>query len=473
MTLSPCTARRLGIWVPAACAVVAETVRQTVLVRFLPPFSISMLAVVVTLVLAWLFSSGVFHELTRSFSEQERLRTELNRLLAEEQRAKELSDTFYAISCDLTSIMDMDRNLPVVLGRVRTLFGADIIGLALKDTESGNLHVKKHLPCSVCPEGSCRQVLSLAESAMSSGSPQQFPPLGVPDPRATDLGACGLSAAQVVPLRARGEWFGALVVGYRSVHRITADEVTLLARVADGAALAFENVYLYASVEGMAALKERQRLARELHDSLAQSVAFIRGRVRDVVDLLAEPCLEEAQRMLGQVLAHVDSAEQDVREAIWELKSSGKAQGDFLSALREHLQEFSRNTGIATELDVPEGLRGRMPLHVEIQLVRVVQEALANVRKHARASRVRVSLQQGNGPFTLTLVDNGRGFEPALVAKRHHYGIQTMKERVATFGGSLTVESRLGHGTRVLISIPVSLISDGEKEDGRHANFAG
>lgn len=477
MRLTPAGARWLGVWVPTAFAVLAESVRLTLLATRLPPVWVSVTAVTVTLVLALIFSSILFRGITRTFAENERLREELDRLLREEQRAKALSEALYAINRDLTSITGWDRNLPRALRRIGALVGSDLCGLVLQDEPTGDLILKSWYACHPCTRDLCPLVLPLARAAVATGSVRLFPGRDGERPEegsaALDLPESCCVAAAAVPIRVQGDWFGALVAGFRRPHGVTEAEVALLTQVAEGAAVAFENARLYATLEGMAALRERQRLARELHDSLAQSVAFLSGRVQDLAELLEEGLHEEALQVLKQVSHHVAQAERDVREAIWELKSGDVALGGLVSALAEYLREFSRQTRIQTELVVAPDLRPRLPLHTEVQLVRIVQEALANVHKHARATRVRVTLTEEDGQQVLAVTDDGCGFDPHAVAARNRYGLHTMRERAAACGGVCTITSRRGEGTCVTVRVPVEPARIGVRERGAYAHPVG
>jgi signal transduction histidine kinase len=252
------------------------------------------------------------------------------------------------------------------------------------------------------------------------------------------------------------------------------DELGLLAR-------AFETMRqeLRASlvkVQSLAILEERERIAREMHDGLGQVLGFVNTKTLAVARLLEVGRIEEARVQVAQLEGMAKDVYADVREAILGLRTTLSRERDLLAALREYVAGFEQQSGIHVELDVsgwpPEP---PLPLAAEIQLVRIVQEALANVRKHAQAQGAVVRLVGEHGEVRLSIVDDGRGFDPSRPDREGwpRFGLQTMRERAEGVGGSFTIDSRPGAGTQVTISIPARDTPTRAGTEVRDAAYAG
>jgi len=206
---------------------------------------------------------------------------------------------------------------------------------------------------------------------------------------------------------------------------------------------------------------ERKRIARELHDEAGQLLSALSlglGAIAQIQDLppAAGRLVADAKELLKRLLDEVHRLAVDLRpQALDQLGLTG--------AIESCVQEFGERTGLRTDLEI-SGLGGVSPSSlVEITIYRVVQEALANVRKHAHASRVGVLLQCVNGTVVSTVEDDGVGFDahatPNLVADGH-LGLFGMQERAALLNGRLTIESARGRGTTVVVEIPLSHVQD-------------
>jgi signal transduction histidine kinase len=212
---------------------------------------------------------------------------------------------------------------------------------------------------------------------------------------------------------------------------------------------------LHVQLKGVAVLEERDRIARELHDSLAQALGYLGLRASVLQDLLADGAVDRAAAEARGISEVVDDAYADVREAILGLRMKTNRQG-FVAGLREYVRKFGLQTGIRVEIRVePETIPGLAP-NVEIQLLRVVQEALANVRKHAKAESVVVRIWAEAEQLCVAVEDNGCGFNPDRPAPSGHFGLTTMRERIQGVDGSLVITSGPGEGTSVVVCLPVA-----------------
>ena len=263
---------------------------------------------------------------------------------------------------------------------------------------------------------------------------------------------CGL------PLRHRDEIVGVLGVASKDPEKLSSDrELRLLAGIGEGVALAIANARLHERVLDGAVLEERIRIARELHDGLAQVLGYINTQTLAVKRLLATDRGEEARSELDAMESAARNVYGDVREAILGLRMSLPRQG-LVPTLRGYLEEYAGMVGADLALDSDEHVEKlELPPAIEIQLVRIVQEALANVRKHARAVHATVRLALDGGVLAIEVVDDGQGFEPGLEARTGwpRFGLQTMRERAQALGGRFEVESERGAGTRIKVTVPV------------------
>jgi PAS domain S-box-containing protein len=215
----------------------------------------------------------------------------------------------------------------------------------------------------------------------------------------------------------------------------------------------------------LAGLEERERLARGLHDNLAQVLGYATVQAQAVRELLAKGQTDVADTHLARLVDATREAHADAREYILGVKTGISSEQGFPAALGQYLQRFGQTCGLDTELIVPESealAEASLEPTVEIQLVRIVQEALTNVRKHAGATSVRVSLAIGDGRVQVMVEDDGRGFDPARLPAddAQNFGLDIMRERAEEVEGSLEVLSAPGQGTRITVRAPLSIRKD-------------
>lgn len=207
----------------------------------------------------------------------------------------------------------------------------------------------------------------------------------------------------------------------------------------------------------MATMQEREHLARELHDELAQELALINVQSQLAGDLLAQGQAEQAREQLLLLAKQARQAQVDVRGEIGKLLYRFAAGEDFQGALERFIHTFQRTYGIEAQFVLPQG-KPKITFEpaTEVQLLRIVQEALTNIRKHAHATRVQVTLMREADCAQLIIEDNGIGFDAdQLPAERQSYGMGIMAERAREFHGRVAVESISGQGTRIVVAIPV------------------
>jgi len=267
-----------------------------------------------------------------------------------------------------------------------------------------------------------------------------------------------MAAVLRAPLWASGELLGELWVARRDGPAFTERDRRYLLSLAGIATIAVVGARAREQERHGAILAERDRIARELHDSLAQVLGSTHLQLRH---LLAGRALEGRPAVAAELESMASIAEEayrDVREAILGLREASRPR-DFLEALAAYTDKYALLSGIDVEIETSTLDHPALSARGEIQVLRVIQEALTNVRKHADARSVRVRVQD-TPPDSLTVVieDDGRGFDPddVRVHKDGGYGLQTMRERMELAGGSLRVDSSRDRGTRVVAILPLA-----------------
>jgi signal transduction histidine kinase len=246
-----------------------------------------------------------------------------------------------------------------------------------------------------------------------------------------------------------------VAIGWLAIRggRSTPDS-TLLSAIGETLSVALANRRLMSETRRLAVLEERDRIARELHDGLAQSLAAITLQSARARAALADGNPQATRVAVDRIEHASTTAYVDVREAIVGLRTG--AEPDFPDALQQTADWFSDTTGIAVHVDA-DLAPGALPPMADLHFLRVVQESLTNVRKHARATEVWiVATHDAEGVLRLSVRDNGVGFDPDDVPRggRQHFGLLIMRERVESFGGALTITTAPGVGTTIAATLP-------------------
>jgi signal transduction histidine kinase len=225
-------------------------------------------------------------------------------------------------------------------------------------------------------------------------------------------------------------------------------------------ALAIENSYLHQRVQDVAVLQERERIAREMHDGLGQVLGYINTQTLAVKKLLSNDRIGDATTELTSMEENARSLYADVREGILGLRTSPHANGGLFPGLDEYVGRYGEMSGIDATLHVAANAEGcHIRPSIETQLMRIVQEALSNVRKHAKATSVSVGFTRCENILEIEVTDDGQGFDPAGVRSSGwpRFGLQTMRERAESVGGSFAVTSAPGQGASIVVRVPLGI----------------
>jgi len=358
----------------------------------------------------------------------------------------------YQVALQLTGRADLRDVLDAITGHARELLSAERAVVCLADTPSvtgkgGRDRLAMADDGSVCLVG---------HQATSAAHPR--------NPLCPLLEKDAGRAWAARPLRGPDGILGELCV-VRQQPAFSEAERTLLGALADMATIAVRTARLHEAEEQWTIHAERDRIARELHDSLAQVLGVIHLRLR----ALETRAKDEASHVMADELSDIaetaDEAYRDVREAILGLRETVREDDGLEGSLREYLRKYSRQTGITANLVCDGDSRRVLTPRSEVQLLRVVQEALTNTRKHSGARRVTIRIDCTGPAVTLAIEDDGVGFDPATVASSMEggFGLASMRERVEQIGGTLDVHTAPNEGTSVIVRL------DAEDTRGTHS----
>jgi two-component system nitrate/nitrite sensor histidine kinase NarX len=271
-----------------------------------------------------------------------------------------------------------------------------------------------------------------------------------PDALVETAAGAGVRSILLVPIPAEDRVFGVLFLGYHQRRDFPDEEQRLFIALAQRTSLALENARLYEQAQQTALLEERQRLARELHDAVTQTL-FSSSLIADVLPRLWERDPAEGRRRLEELRDLTRGALAEMRTLLYELRPAALTE----APLGDLLRQLAEATIGRARLPVSLAVEGQRPLppDVQVALYRIAQETLNNVAKHAEAGRADLSLAYRADRVELCVRDDGRGFDPGRVPPGH-LGVGIMRERAAAVGAGLEIESRAGQGTRVTVTWP-------------------
>ena len=420
--------RWLAVLVPIVVVGAIEVASDSFLDPHLPFPRDTLLVMAVVTVLAIVYGRFAFAEIDRLAGALRQRNAELEARHAE-------SAALHHVSVAMTALLDIDEILRAVVENARTLLGADVAVLVLEGAGG-----EPRLAAASGPRD------AVDPSAAQVG--EDFRRFVEPAYRVANL---------ATPLRRGDRTIGTLAVTARTGRTYGVGDVETLSSLANQASIALENDRLQRELRELAVRGERERIAREMHDGLAQVLGYVSTKSQAVTELLAAGRMDAARAQLSELTVAARSVYVDVREAILGLRSPIPPDRHLVGALEEYAARFSEASKIVTRVEAPHSVRGLvLAPDVEAQVFRIVQEALTNVRKHASARRVMVSLAAEGGSLRVQVEDDGHGMAPAPPPTDWpHYGLKTMQERAAMIGAELRLEAGQPHGTRVVLHVPM------------------
>ncbi len=372
------------------------------------------------------------------------------------RRTRELSIAF-EFSQEIVAQLDLAHLLQSVTERTQSLMHADSVALCLLNTDKAVLEL-------VANRGTSSNILQTRQP-IDEGLAERVFDTGLALADENTCSGCKFLAAQgpghclAAPLKVGDQYLGALCISRQGEQIFDEDEKRALTLLVNAAAIAIVNANLAASerreAQQVAALAERERLAAELHDHLAQTLSFMRIKTGRVREAITESHPTKADEELTRIQSALDMAYTQVREALAGLRQPVPVGDDLAQKLAECKAEFENYADMPVNLHIqhPEALE--LPPSVQVQVIHIIRGALSNVHRHAHARMVNVLVKCQLDKALFIVEDDGAGFDPQATLDDNHLGLRIMQTRAERSGGQLTVESTPGHGTRVSCCFPL------------------
>jgi signal transduction histidine kinase len=402
-------------------------------------------------------NANLYEQAQARLHEVEALAAENARLREEAERRARTNEALYQADEQLYRSLELDQVLQALVEVAIAILGADTAGVWAVDAQRGalvglmvrgalpdfitalNEHTELDMP--IVRDSLTQDIVTIENMAADERI----------TPAARELIQTeGIHAALITPIQVGDEMFGVFSLGFRSARTFSGDEQRLLQALGRRASMAITNARLYERAQQVATLEERQRLARELHDAVTQTL-FSSALIAEVVPELWEIDPVEGRERLEQLRRLTRGALAEMRNLLIELRPGALTE----LPLAELLQQLAEATAGRTMLDVVVSIDGRqhteLAADVQVAVYRVAQEALTNIARHAHAHQARLCLRWLRSGLDLRIEDDGRGFDPTGIPAGH-LGVGIMRERAHGIGATLKVDSAPGRGTRVVIA---------------------
>lgn len=366
-------------------------------------------------------------------TEQTKLQQNLERLIAE--RTRELQ-VLLDVTAAANRSLDLKETLATTLDLIVALVGASRAGVMLLDEPTGELIPYSLRPVRDVASDDLEKMLSTCRSVLDNGAALYI----APDPEEGLL-----EPGALIPLESRGDRLGVLVIVGSQGGAFSTAQLALFQSIADQLGVAVENARLFARSEQAAVTAERNRLARDLHDAVTQTL-FSSSMIADVLPKIWERNPDEGRRRLEELRQLTRGALSEMRTLLVELRPAALADTDLGDLLEHQVNAFIARTRL--QVGFERSVSYNPPVEVKEAFYRIAQEAFNNIARHAEAAQVRVRLDGEPGKMDLTIQDDGVGFD-AQTLEHEGLGLGIMRERARSIGARLEVVSRPGRGTRL------------------------
>jgi signal transduction histidine kinase len=348
----------------------------------------------------------------------------------------------HQVTQTLPASLDLDEVLDATLEQLTELFDYDALAILVLDDTDERWHTVRrdggrppsHLTTEALPPPLARSLrlrgLVSEANLLASGGP------GL-------AGSAGSGLYAVLP--ARGAIIGLLSIEHGAAHHYETRDIELLSGFAEPAALAIDNARWFGRLRTVGADEERTRIARDLHDRIGQSLAYLAFELDRIVKSVTKN--EAVSHALDQLRADVRGVIGEVRDTLYDLRTDVTEAQSLPTTLDAFLDRVRERSGLRVAMRTQE--TGRLPILQERELWRVAQEAITNVERHARATQITITWRCDGRDAVLEIADDGIGFPVGTAGRLDSYGILGMRERAASIGATLTIDSQPGKGTRV------------------------
>jgi signal transduction histidine kinase len=356
--------------------------------------------------------------------------------------ANALLFSLHRVAQSLPASLDLDEALDSTMGRLRELFEFTAAAVLLLDDADRGWVVARREGTRLPPRLAVDDLPpALATAVAARGA--------VSEPNLLVNGGPGLAPRMYsgiyTVLLARGSVIGLVSLEHPEANHFTERDVELLTGFAEPAALALDNARWFGRLRTVGAEEERTRIARDLHDRIGQSLAYLAFELDRIVK--SDGRGDEVGPSLEQLRSDIRDVIREVRDTLYDLRTDVSEEHGMLSVLNLYLQRVRDRSSLDIVMRSEE--TGRLPLAQEREMFRIAQEALANIEKHAEATQVTINWQCAGHAAVLDISDNGKGFPIGQAGRLDSYGIIGMRERAASIGATLHVDSDPGAGTRV------------------------
>ncbi|MEJ2707561.1 MAG: histidine kinase [Anaerolineales bacterium] len=371
-------------------------------------------------------------------------------------RTQEL-EALYSVSREISSQLDINQVLRSIINKTQELVGGEVVFLCTLDSQGQMMNLRA---TSGPEQAICRTNTPIQNSKVDQILTGEQ---ALRCDEQTCHGYCQIMSESyrashvAAPLRIGRQIIGALCVGSSQPDELSDESINVLTKLSNVAAVAVENARLYRDAERVATLEERQRIAAEMHDGLAQTLSFLQMTVDQANYMLETGQKQQAVEKLGRVQQGLDQVTEDTRRAIASLQESGPIQKQLQEQLATLANEIS-GEGFAVEWECTVSAPLLLPHEQTENIVRVMREALLNAQHHSHAGRIHLCLQRKGSDLVISVADDGDGFDPdapSTANGRHHFGLKIMRARAARVGGHVDIQSAPGMGTQVTLSLPV------------------
>lgn len=361
--------------------------------------------------------------------------------------ANSLLYSLHRVTQTLPESLDLDDVLDTTINRLRGLFAFDAATVLAFDDTDGNWSVLRNegagrMPAKI-PDDQLPTPLRQTMTANAVVKVDSLLTAGVPG--LTERAEAGMYAA----LPARGAIIGLIAVENSAQRHFSARDGELLQGLVEPLALAIDNARWFARLRTVGADEERTRIARDLHDRIGQSLAYLAFELDRIVsvDERGDPVGPSLNQLRGDVRGVIG----EVRDTLYDLRTDVSDSQDMAAILDTYAKRVSERSGLKIDLHCDRG--ARLPILQEREMWRIAQEALTNVERHAGATRIRILWRCNGESAALEVADNGEGFPLGTAGRLDSYGILGMRERAASVGATLDIASQPGKGTRVRCSL--------------------
>ena len=405
---------------------------------------------------------GIVRDVTGRVHDYQTLEQRVEERTREIEGRRKVAEGLREILTILNSHRPLDEILGHIIAQACQLLGTAVGGIYRLDHQTGVLTIRAsrgldpddaamNLPAGWGPISQAvleRRAVPVADTALCSSCEDS---LSATQPGRLDQLLRRYRALLIAPLIVKDDIYGAMALYYYDPRPFSDEEILLAGAVSDQAALAIENARLVAAAQGRAVLEERQRLARDLHDSVTQALYGVTLYAEAGARIAATGDAATVVSHLRELQEMAQAALQEMRLLIFELRPPVLEEAGLRAALQTRLEAVEGRSKLNTRLIAEE--TGSLPAAVEQALYRIAQESLNNVLKHARAQSVTVGLRREGQTVILEITDDGIGFEPSAARDQGGLGLLGIAERVAQIGGRLSLRSTPGAGTRVRVEV--------------------